>query len=214
MNKTVRLKNSLFFSMVYILISCMSFSVMGQTEKGMDFFNSYEFNKAEDAFRNALKDKPGDTAASYYLGLSLYMQEKYEEALEILLKVKVSGSDIIPDKGKLDIFLTRIYLELKKYPEALESLEAAKKAKANPADIHVYQGAYYLEKNESKKALKELEKAIELDSKNAYAYYYAGFAYVRMGYPAEAVEALKKFLELAPYAPGAEKAKILIDALC
>jgi predicted Zn-dependent protease len=110
--------------------------------------------------------------------------------------------------------ITRINLELKKYPEALKSLDEAKAAKADQSDIHVYQGAYYLETNEPQKAIKELEEAIKMNPENAYAYYYAGYAYVRLGHPADGEKALKRFLELAPYAPEAEKAKILVDVLC
>jgi tetratricopeptide (TPR) repeat protein len=192
----------------------LGFPLYAQNEKGIELFNNYEFSKAEQVFRGLLKGDPGNTEAGYYLGLSLYMQKRYEDALSVFKGIKDMKKDIPHNNGRLEIMMTRIYLELKKYPDALQCLEEAKKAKAAPADIHVYQGAYYLETGEPQKALKELEEAIKADPDNAYAYYYAGYAYLRLGHPADAEKALKRFLELAPYAPEAEKVKILIDALC
>ncbi len=208
-------------SAVVLLISSISLQVIAQTEKGIEFYNSWEFNKAEEAFREVLKNEPADAQAGYYLGLSLLMQEKYQEALDVFQKEKSSvdksassGKAGIPDKGQIEIALTRAYLGLKKYPEVWECLEAAEKANANPADIHTFRGAYYLERNNTENAVKELEKAIELDSLNAYAYYYAGYAYLRLGNPARAVDMFEMFLRLAPYAPEAGKAKFLVDSLC
>jgi tetratricopeptide (TPR) repeat protein len=220
MNKS-NLYKILAFSIVMLLISGISLQVMAQTEKGIELYNSWEFNKAEEAFREVLKNRPDDIQAGYYLGLSLLMQEKYKEALDAFQKEKASADKVassgkagIPDKGQLEIALTRAYLGLKKYPEVWECLEAAEKANANPADIHTFRGAYYLERNDTEKAVKELEKALELDSLNAYAYYYAGYAYLRSGYPARSVDMFEMFLRLAPYAPEAGKAKFLIDSLC
>jgi tetratricopeptide (TPR) repeat protein len=199
---------------VITVIFLLTLSAFAQSEKGMEYFNGYEFAKAEQVFRDVLKTDPGNTEAGYYLGLSLYMQKKYDEALVVFKGIKDTKKEIPHNNGQLEIIITRICLELKKYPEALQSLEAAKAAKADQSDIHVYQGAYYLETNEPQKAIKELEEAIKINPENAYAYYYAGNAYVRLGHPADGEKALKRFLELAPYAPEAEKVKILVDVLC
>ena len=221
MNKSNTLFNILALSAVVILTSGMSLQVLAQTEKGIELYESWEVEKAEETLREVLKNEPADVRAGYYLGLSLLMQEKYQEALDILQKAKASfdeaaasGETGLPDKGRLEIALTQTYLGLKRIPEVLESLKAAEKAKANPVDIHTFRGAYYLEKNSVKEAAQELEKAIELDSQNAYTYYYAGFAHLRLGNPAKAVQMFQVFLRLTPYAPEAEKTKFLVDSLC
>jgi tetratricopeptide (TPR) repeat protein len=215
MNKSPMTRKFLLFLTVSILIVCMQYPVMGQTEKGMELFNALEFKNAEDAFRNVFTNDPENIEAGYYLGMSLLMQGEYEKAANVFEKLKASGKTNRLNKGQLEIALTHIYLELDKYSEALKSLDAAKNAQANPADIHTFQGAYYLEKdNDAQRGLEELEKAIEMAPENAYAYYYSGYAQVRLGHPAKAVQLFRRFLELAPYAPEAEKAKILIDALC
>lgn len=207
-------ENKWLLSLILAAVIFSQISASAQTDRGIEYFNNYEFSKAEQVFRDVLKSDSGNIEAGYYLGLSLYMQKKYEEALVVFRGIKDSKKAIPNNNGMLEIMITRLCLELKKYPEALQGIEDAKAAKANEADIHVYQGAYYLETNEPQKAIEELEKAIKIDPENPYAYYYAGNAYVRLGHPADGEKALKKFLELAPYAPEAEKTKILIDVLC
>lgn len=221
MDKSTKLHKILMFSVVVMFIGGMSLQIMAQTEKGIALYNSWEYEKAEEALHKVLKEEPADVQAGYYLGLSLLMQGKYQEALDILLKAKASvdeavasGKTKLPDKGQLEIALTQTYLGLKRIPEVLESLEAAEKVKANPVDIHTFRGAYYLEKNNVKEAAQELEKAIELDSQNPYTYYYTGFAHLRQGNPAKAVQMFQVFLTLSPYAPEAEKTKFLVDSLC
>jgi tetratricopeptide (TPR) repeat protein len=213
MLKTVK-KIKGFLYIVLTVIFLLTLSALAQSEKGIEYFNGYEFAKAEQVFSDVLKADPSNTEAGYYLGLSLYMQKKYAEALIVFKGIKDAKKEIPQNNGRLEIMITRICLELKKYPEALQMLEEAKAVKADQADIHVYQGAYYLETNEPQKAIKELEEAIKINPENAYAYFYAGYAYVRLGHPADGEKALKRFLELAPYAPEAEKVKILVDALC
>jgi len=214
MNRFDVLFKILVFSAAFLFINGMSLQVLAQTDKGIELYNSWEYENAEKAFRKALVQKPDDAQAGYYLGLSLLMQGKYKEALDVLQNAKASGEAGLPDKGQLEISLTRAYLALARYPEALESLKAAETAKADPVDIHTFRGAYYLEKNSVKEAAQELEKAIELESRNAYTYYYAGFAHLRLGNPAKAVQMFQMFLRLSPYAPEARDAKFLVDSLC
>lgn len=214
MNKSNMLFKILVVSAVTIFIGGMSLQVLAQTGKGIELYNSWEYENAEKVLRKVLTNEPADSQAGYYLGLSLLMQGKYLDALDILQKAKAPGKAGIPSKGQLEIALTRVYLGLKRHPEALERLKAAEKAKADPVDIHTFRGAYYLEEAGAKEAAQELEKAFKLESQNAYTYYYAGFAYMRLGNPAKAVQMFEMFLRLSPYAPEAEGAKFLIDSLC
>jgi tetratricopeptide (TPR) repeat protein len=214
MNKFDTLLKILALSAVVLFINGMSLQVLAQTDKGIELYNSWEYEKAEKAFRKVLMQEPNDAQAGYYLGLSLLMQGKYKEALDILQNVKASEEAGLLNKGQLEISLTRAYLGLERYPEALECLKAAERAKANPVDIHTFRGAYYLKEVGVDEAAKELEKAIALGSQNAYTYYYAGFAYLRLGNPAKAVQMFQEFLRLSPYAPEAANAKFLVDSLC
>jgi tetratricopeptide (TPR) repeat protein len=221
MNKQATMCVILVFSVVFSVMAFMPQPVFAQTNKGIDLCTAWKFEEAEKVLREALKADPQDILASYYLGLSVLMQEKHSEALEIFLKVKDAqdkasqqSRSSVPDEHQIQIALARARLELKQYDEAWKNLESAKKEHPDSADVHLYRGVYYLYKEDIKKAIKELDKAISLDEHDAYAHYYAGHAYLRSGNPAKAVEMLKIFLQLAPVAPEAVKAKALVDALC
>ncbi len=211
----------MILSAVVILIGGMSLSAVAQTDKGIELYNSWEYEKAEKALRNTLIKTPDDSQTIYYLGLSLLMQAKYQDALDVITQARdyldkgsISKDKATVTKGKLEIALARVYLGLKKYPEALECLNAAEKTKADPADVHTFRGAYLLKEGSVNDAVQELKKAIDLDSHNPYTYYYAGLAYLRIGNPSRAVQLLETFLQLAPYAPEAHDAKIIINSLC
>jgi tetratricopeptide (TPR) repeat protein len=195
--------------------------LMAQTGRGIDLCDSWKFQEAEKVLREALAANPRDIQAAYYLGLSVLMQDKHNEALEILLKAKSdldkAGSQArpsVPDEYQIQIALARTYLELKRYPEAWKSLESAQKEHPDSVDVHVYRGVYYMFRGDLQKAIGELDKSLSMDSNNAYANYYAGLAYLRNGNPSKAVDLFKAFLQLAPDAPEAGKAKALIAALC
>jgi tetratricopeptide (TPR) repeat protein len=204
------------FSLAVISIS----SAFAQTNKGISRFNAWDFQEAEKILREAVKANPQDNQAAYYLGLSVLMQDKHSEALDILLKAQESlnkpgqNRSAFPDAYQMHIALARTYLELKRNEEAWKNLEAAEKLHPDAVDVHVYRGAYYLNKESLPLAIKELERAMILDDNNAYAHFYAGYAYLRSGNPAKAVEVFKSFLQLAPQAPEAVKVKALITALC
>jgi tetratricopeptide (TPR) repeat protein len=211
----------LVLSVVFALMAAMPQPSLAQTEKGIERYNAWDFPGAEKILRDALKSGPKDIQAGYYLGLAVLMQDKHDEALAILLKVREDhgkadpkSRPAVPDEYQIQIALARAHLELKQNAEAWKNLEAAKKLHADSAEVYVYRGLYYLNQEEKQKAIKELEKAMNLDENNAYAHYYAGHAYLRSGNPAKAVEMFKSFIQLAPQAPEIEKAKALVAALC
>jgi tetratricopeptide (TPR) repeat protein len=221
MNKQTTYCIVLVIAVVLSVVVVAPQPLRAQASKGFELYNSWQFQEAEKALREAYKSNPRDTQAGYYLGLSVLMQDKHSEALDILLKVKEDQDKAdrqsrsqVPDEYQIQLALARTRLELKQNEEAWKNLEAAKKVNADAADIYVYRGLYYLNLQNAQKAIKELEKAMTLDGNNAYAHYFAGQAYIRLGNPAKAVEVLKEFLQLAPSAPEVEKAKALVSALC
>lgn len=221
MNKSTYISRFIVVSVVFALISGISLYAVAATEDGILSYNIGEFHKAEALFREVLKGNADDIQAGYYLGMTLLMEEKFKEALGIFQnledninnKAVIKDTDV-PTRGQVEIGLVRSYLGLKQYSDALKSIHAAERVKADPIDIHTYYGAYYLEMNENARAQKELETALNQKSQNPYTYYFAGISYLRLGHPAKAVEQFKVFLQLAPYAPEAEHAKFLIDTLC
>jgi tetratricopeptide (TPR) repeat protein len=214
-------RNILVLSVLFSLTAVIPQEIFAQAEKGIELYNSGEYQKAERSLQEALKAEPRNVTARYYLGLSILQQEKYRDALDIFLKVKDEQDkaeqrtrSAIPSEYQMQLAIARARLGLKQYAEAWKNLESAKIEDANSSDVYMYRGLYYLQQEKHAEAIKELEKAISLNKNNAYAYYYAGLAYAGSGNGEKAVETLKLFLQLAPNAPEAAKAKSLIDSLC
>jgi len=211
----------LVLSFVLSLMAVIPQQVFPQTKKGIDLYTSGQFREAEMVLREALKADPSDTPANYYFGLSMLMQEKYNDALQVFLKVKQSQDradqwtrPAVPSEYQIQLALARARLALNQYPEAWKNLESARIEDNRSSDVYVYRGVYYDQQEKHQEAIAELEKAISLDPQNAYAHYYAGLAYYHAGQAEKAVNALKTFLKLDPDAPEAPKAKRLIDQLC
>ena len=221
MNRRKTCFNILVLSVVFSLAAAIPQQIFAQVEKGIELYNTGEYRDAERVLREALKADPRNISANYYLGLSILLQEKHRDALDILLKVKDDQSKAeqgsrspIPNEYQIQIALARTRLGLQQYVEAWKNLEAARIEDASSSEVYVYRGVYYLQQEKHQEAIEELEKAITLNAKNPYAFYYVGLAYFRSGNGEKAIEALKTFLNLAPYAPEASEAKSIIDALC
>ena len=220
----MRVHPSLFripvFSLLLVFASVPA-QISAQSKKGVELYQAGQFKEAEAAFREALKINPKDTPNNYYLGLSVLLQDKHSEALDILLKVKQSQDradkrtrPTVPDEYQINLALARTRLELQQYEDAWKNLESARIENNSSSDVYVYRGVYYFQQDKFPEALKELEKAISLDGKNPYAHYYEGLVYYETGQADKAVNALKMFLQLYPNAPEAAKAKEIVNKLC
>ncbi len=219
--KTATIGTALVLSGLLSIMAVVPQLMFAQGGKGLELYNAWQFKESEEVFREAANANPSNLEAGYYLGLSILMQDRSAEALEILMKVKEAkdkaagqATSTVPDEYQIQMALAQAHLKLKQNDQAWNNLESAGKAHEDAADIHVYRGVYYLNKENVKKATQELEKAMKMDEDNAYAHYYAGHAYLRSGNPAKAVEMYKTFLQLAPMAPEAVMTKALITALC
>lgn len=220
MNTRTSFCRILAFSLAFAFIA-VSPQLSAQSRKGVELYGAGLFREAETNFREAQKADPRDTANTYYLGLSILLQDRYREALDVLESVKQSRDradqktrPTFPDTYHINLALARARLGLQQYEEAWKNLEAARMEPNSSADVYVYRGVYYFQQDMFPEAIKELEKAISQDAKNPYSYYYEGLVYYKTGQPEKAVDALKKFLQLNPDAPEASKAKALVDQLC
>ena len=90
MNKQRIYCRILVLSVVFLLAVLIPQQIFAQSSKGIELYNQWQFAEAEKVLREALKADPSETLANYYLGLSVLMQEKYSEAIDIFVKVKRS----------------------------------------------------------------------------------------------------------------------------
>jgi tetratricopeptide (TPR) repeat protein len=221
MNNRTSCRMVLMLSITCLMILAIPQANFAQTEKGVELYNSWQFEKAENVLREAFDADANDVRAGYFLGLSQLFQEKHKDALEVLTKVRAGlektgpgARPAVPAEIQVRIALARARLGLEQYKAAWEDLEAARKIDPNFTDVYVYRGVYYLKQEDNKKAVSELEKAMKLDQNHPYAHFHAGYAYLRTGHPQKAVDTWEQFLLLGPEMPEAATARVLIQALC
>jgi len=134
---------------------------------GQAYLRSGEYVEAGEAFRNLLFLYPGFELASevkYYNGLSLFRENKYEEAI-VQLEVLILEAEI-EDKRKEETqyLLARCWLNLQEYSKAIENLESLKQFKVEDSLLEKVSfdlGLAYSRKGDNEKAILEFQEFIE-----------------------------------------------------
>ena len=78
------------------LLLTLSLTTLGQDkylDKGNEFLNSEQFDKAEQTFRDGIKSNPTNLIYQCQLGLTLIEQKKYPDAEQVLGKVLKTDSN-------------------------------------------------------------------------------------------------------------------------
>ena len=134
---------------------------------GQAYLRSGKYKEAEEVFNNLLFLFPGFELASevkYYNGLSLFKENKYEEAI-VQLKGLISETEI-EDKKKEEAqyLLARCWLNLQEYSKAIENLESLKQFEVEDSILEKVSfdlGLAYSRQGDKEKAILEFQEFIE-----------------------------------------------------
>lgn len=134
---------------------------------GQAYLRSGKYKEAEEVFNNLLFLFPGFELASevkYYNGLSLFKENKYEEAI-VQLKDLISETEI-EDKKKEEAqyLLARCLLNLQEYSKAIKNLESLKQLEVEDSILEKVSfdlGLAYSRQGDKEKAILEFQEFIE-----------------------------------------------------
>jgi len=134
---------------------------------GQAYLRSGEYVEAEEVLNSLLFLFPGFELASeakYYNGLSLFKENKYEEAI-VQLKDLISEAEI-EDKRKEEAqyLLARCWLNLQEYSKAIENLESLKQFEVEDSMLEkvVFDlGLAYSRQGDKEKAILEFQEFVE-----------------------------------------------------
>ncbi|MEA2086904.1 MAG: tetratricopeptide repeat protein, partial [Candidatus Caldatribacteriota bacterium] len=134
---------------------------------GQAYLRSEKYKEAEEVFNNLLTFFPGFELASevkYYNSLSLFKENKYEEAI-VQLEELISEAEI-GDKRKEEAqyLLARCLLNLQEYSRAIENLESLKQLETEGSLLEKVTfdlGLAYSRQGEKEKAILEFQEFIE-----------------------------------------------------
>lgn len=134
---------------------------------GQAYFRSGKYAEAEEIFKNILSLFPGFELTSevkYYNGLSLFKQNKYEEAI-VQLKDLISEAEIEDrKKEEAQYLLARCWLNLQEYSKAIDNLESLKRFEVEGSLLEKVSfdlGLAYSRQGDKEKAILEFQEFIE-----------------------------------------------------
>ncbi len=134
---------------------------------GQAHLRSEKYKEAEEVFNNLLFFFPGFELASevkYYSGLSLFKENKYEEAI-VQLKDLISETEIEDErKEEAQYLLARCLLNLQEYSKAVENLESLKQFEVEDSLLEKVSfdlGLAYSRQDDKEKAILEFQEFIE-----------------------------------------------------
>jgi len=134
---------------------------------GQAYFRSGKYKEAEEVFNNLLFFFPGFELAfevKYYNSLSLFRENKYEEAI-VQLKDLISEAEIGDNrKEEAQYLLARCLLNLQEYSEAIENLESLKQFEVEDSLLEKASfdlALAYSRQGEKEKAILEFQEFVE-----------------------------------------------------
>jgi tetratricopeptide (TPR) repeat protein len=176
--------------------------------KGIHALNGKRYEEAEAAFREALKTRPRDAQATYYLGATQRASGQYKEAWETLKTA--AGLDPSLHPVHFDLGVTAFHLE--RHDEALAELLQAErlepKSGHRQAMTQYYLGLTYDQLGRFSEAAPKFLRAATLSPELALnARYRAGVSLYRQGFLEEARGEFEEAIRMAPDSKQAASAR-------
>jgi tetratricopeptide (TPR) repeat protein len=153
---------------------------------------------AERAWRDAVRRRPADPAARFYLARVEYLRARFEDA-EASARLALKLGE--PPARVYDL-LGLIRAEQNDHDAALAAYEAALRADPGFADPYLNAGLLLLKLGRTREALARLSAAIRLNPRSPEAFYQRARAYLELNQPAPAEKDLAQALSLSEYEPA------------
>jgi tetratricopeptide (TPR) repeat protein len=154
------------------------------TAFGVALLDHAEFPAAEQTFRRMVDLQPAQAAGYLDLGVALYQDGKFQEALDWLAKAR----RIEPENLRERYFEGLCYRWLYRYPEAIEALSTVARGFPRFRQVHDDLGWVYLIQREYGASRDEFEAALAVDPDDVMAHKWLSAVYLKLGDPARAAE--------------------------
>ena len=155
---------------------------------GVSYYESGEFEKAIEAYKQAIKLRPDSQESYYHLGMAYSSMGRYKEAIEAYN----NAIRIKPDYAAAYYNLGHAHSNLNQYDKAIRVFRQAIQYDPNNVEIYLALGDAYSGSGQENKAVAAFEAAIRREPGNAYTYYKLGLFYFPHGPHARAVDAFSQ----------------------
>lgn len=182
--------------------------------KGIHALNEKRYDEAQADFQEALRAKPGEVQATYYLGAAQRYSGQYETALESLKAAAQHDPSFQPVHFDLGV----VAFHLERYEEALAELFKAESSEpesgTRQAMTQYYLGLTFQKLERFNEATSKLLRAAALSPElTSNAHYLAGVAFYRQGIWDEAEDAFKKVIQTVPGSPMASSSRMYLKEI-
>ncbi len=174
---------------------------MLETTQGISFYYEHNYSGAIDHLQKALEINPQNPNANLLLADSLVQLKQYPAA-ETALK---NYSKTSPDgKAKASEILSKIYMDQKRYSEAVTELKNSVEGKPQNFDANQNLGVAYFQMKDYKNAAHYWENAAKIQ-KDAQTFKFLGFSYYNLGNFTDAIDNYKRSIKLESSKPSNEQ---------
>ncbi len=164
----------------------------------------------------AVAAAPADPSPAIYLGETHRLADRSAEAkqaFELAAQRAADGLGTAPDNVRLLVALGVAKQKLRQLPEALEALEKAHQLAPGNVEATYQLGVTHAMARNWARAVDTLTEALSQNREIAYAYYFRALAADKVDRKDLLINDLNRFLALAPGAPGAPRARSILDAI-
>lgn len=158
----------------------------GHYKKGVDLYKQGRYEKAIEAFKQAIRLNPDDADVYHVLGLVYAGLGRWQEAIESYKQ----AIRLNPDDVEAHNNLGMAYFNLGRYQEAIEAFKQVIRLKPDHGNAHNNLGAAYNSLSRHQEAIEPLQQAIRLEPDHINAHYNLGVAYLATGDKTSAAEIL------------------------
>jgi cell wall-associated NlpC family hydrolase len=164
------------------------------SDKGNEYLESNDVNKAIKSFSKAVKLEPGNAYYHFELGDAYERKGNFRKAIEGYTQA------ITIDSEEPAYYIMRGYAYhfRKKYAEAIADLTKAIELQPNEASVYYSRGRIYLFQRDYDKAIADFANAVNLEPKNANYLASRGSAYVKKGLYTKAVPDFEAAVAIDP----------------
>lgn len=171
----------------------------------------------------AVKDNPENDRDMYYLGREYMYKEEWNKSIDTLIKhLNLKSATWKEERGSSMRFISRCYINLKRYEEAIMWLEKAINETPNVREPYIELGMLYYNLQKYEKAINYLEKGINIKEKSKYyineefawnetPYDILSLCYYYIQKKEKAIFNIKKALELNPNNERLKKNKRIFE---
>ena len=126
--------------------------------KGHQYYKSKDYQNALEELQRAVRDKPNDSQAHYYLGLTYGKLKQHRNAATSIEKAIALNPNL--PSGYLSLGINQY--KSKSYDPALNSFNQALKANPQDGTVHFFRGLSFQGKEDYRKAIPAFHKSSEL----------------------------------------------------